>query len=255
MPKQGVHVHPDVKKQILERVRSGEPVPKLAEEHGVTRNAIYRWLSQDATAPVSALEIGKLKRENQALLEIIGRLTVELSAEKKRRLAASPMPFLKKRRITKKEFAKSLGIARSTLYYAPKLLKKDWDLKIRIENVLHEHPAYGHERLAIALSANKKRVRRVMKLFGLKPYRRRPKKPWKKRDHGAKDPYPNLLLAVCPDRQNAAWASDFTYIPWRGRWLVPGHGHGSLHQDRGGASYADGAYGGPHPRSLAGCGK
>ncbi len=29
-----------------------------------------------AYAPASSLEIGKLKRENQALLEIIGRLTV-----------------------------------------------------------------------------------------------------------------------------------------------------------------------------------
>jgi putative transposase len=129
------------------------------------------------------------------------------------------MPFLKKRRITKKEFAASLGIARSTLYYRSKLLKKDWDLKVQIENVLHDHPAYGHKRLAIALSANKKRVSRVMKLFGLKPYRRRPKKPWKKRDHGAKLPYPNLLLAVFPSKQDAAWVSDFTYIGWRKRWL------------------------------------
>ncbi|HEX7424814.1 MAG TPA: IS3 family transposase [Terriglobales bacterium] len=129
------------------------------------------------------------------------------------------MPFLKKRRITKKELARSLGIARSTLYYSSKLLKKDWDLKIRIENVLHDYPAYGHKRLAIALSANKKRVHRVMHLFGLKPYRRRPKKPWKKRDHGAKMPYPNLLLAVFPSRPDAAWVSDFTYIRFRSRWL------------------------------------
>ncbi len=84
MPKPGPRVHPDVKKQILERVRAGEPVPKLSEEHGISRTTIYHWLSADASAPTSALEMGKLKRENQALLEIIGRLTVELSAEKKK---------------------------------------------------------------------------------------------------------------------------------------------------------------------------
>lgn len=84
MPKPGPHIHPDIKKQIIERIRSGEPVPKLAEEHGVSKATIYHWLSKDATAPTSSLEIGKLKRENQALLEIIGRLTVELSAEKKK---------------------------------------------------------------------------------------------------------------------------------------------------------------------------
>jgi transposase InsO family protein len=129
------------------------------------------------------------------------------------------MPLLKKRKITKKEVARSLGIARSTLYYDSKLQKKDWDLKILIENILHQHPAYGHKRLAIALGANKKRIRRVMHLFGIKPYRRRPKKPWKKRDHGAKTPYPNLLMAVFPERQDKAWASDFTYLRYRERWL------------------------------------
>jgi putative transposase len=129
------------------------------------------------------------------------------------------MPELKRRKITKKEVAKSLGIARSTLYYDSKLQKKDWDLKIRIEEVLHIHPAYGHKRLSIALQVNKKRIRRVMRLFGIKPYRRRPKSPWKKRDHGAKTPYPNLLLAVFPEKQDVAWASDFTYLKYRTHWL------------------------------------
>jgi len=163
--------------------------------------------------------MGKLKRENQGLLEIIGRLTVELSAEKKRRLVSSLMPVLKRRKITKREVARSLGISRSTLHYDSKSQKKDWDLKIQIEAVLHVHPAYGHKRLAIGLGINRKRIRRVMRLFGIKPYRRRPKSPWKKRDHGAKTPYPNLLMATFPERQDAAWASDFTYLGYRGRWL------------------------------------
>ena len=84
MPKPGHHVHPDIKKQIIERIRAGEPVPKLAEEHGISKATLYTWLSKDATAPTSSLEMGKLRRENQGLLEIIGRLTVELSAEKKK---------------------------------------------------------------------------------------------------------------------------------------------------------------------------
>jgi len=129
------------------------------------------------------------------------------------------MPELQKRKVTKKEIACSLGIARSTLYYDSKLWKKDWDLKIRIEQVLHVHPAYGHKRLALALQINKKRIRRVMQVFGIKPYRRRPKKLYKKRDHGAKTPYPNLLMAVFPERQDVAWASDFTYLRYRERWL------------------------------------
>ncbi len=67
MPKPGQHVHPDGKKQILERIRSGEPVPKLAEEHGIARATIYSWLSLNATTPNSSLELRKLKLENTGL--------------------------------------------------------------------------------------------------------------------------------------------------------------------------------------------
>jgi His Kinase A (phospho-acceptor) domain len=64
---------------------------------------------------------GRVSARRKALLEIIGRLTVELSAKEKSRLCSSLMPRLKKRRITKKELAKSLGIVRSTLYNDSKL--------------------------------------------------------------------------------------------------------------------------------------
>ena len=176
MLKPGQHIHPDIKKQIIERIRSGEPVPKLAEEHGVSKATIYHWLSKDATAPTSSLEIGKLKRENQGLLEIIGRLTVELSAEKKRRWAIKLMPELKKRRITKKEVADPSASQEVPCTTIQNCRRKIGTLKFGIDQILHIHPAYGHKRLAIALQINKKRVRRVMQVFGIKPYRRRPKK-------------------------------------------------------------------------------
>lgn len=122
------------------------------------------------------------------------------------------------RGVTAKDLARSLGIARSTLYYTPRKPPKDWILKTHIEDVLHEHPAYGHKRLALALRVNKKRVRRVMRLFGLKPYRRRPKRPWKRHPTGV-SPYPNLLLTHWPSKPHAIWASDFTHIRFRTRWL------------------------------------
>jgi transposase InsO family protein len=122
---------------------------------------------------------------------------------------------------TKAELARSLGVSRASLYYEPVLPKKDWVLKIRIEQVLHEHPSYGHRRLAPALNVNKKRVRRVMALFGIKPYRRRGRKPTKARDLGqVPAAYQNWLLAIpFPERAGVAWVSDFTYIPFRGRFL------------------------------------
>jgi hypothetical protein len=70
----------------------------------------------------------------------------------------------------------AVGMSRASLYYQLKQPEKDWTLKQEIEAVLREHPAYGHKRLALALEKNRKPILRVMKIFGIKPYRRRCKK-------------------------------------------------------------------------------
>jgi len=120
---------------------------------------------------------------------------------------------------SKKELAKELGISRQSLYYKPKLPEKDLRLKAEIERVMAKHKAYGHKRLAIELKINKKRVLRVMKLFGLKPQRRR-KKPEKSEDLGqAPMAIPNLVQGIIIDAPNQVWASDFTYLPYYGRFV------------------------------------
>ncbi len=113
--------------------------------------------------------------------------------------------------------AKALGISRSSIYYRSKKLAKDWELKIAIEKVLSQHPSYGYRRVALCLRINKKRAQRVMRLFGMRAYRRRGRKP-KKRGL-ANIFYPNLLRTNCPDHPNHIWASDFTYIPFKGKFL------------------------------------
>jgi len=83
MPK--TTVNKEVREQILKRVKDdGIPISQLAEEHGITPRTIYQWISRSVTAPPSVLEIGKLKRENQALKEMLGELTMELSLAKKK---------------------------------------------------------------------------------------------------------------------------------------------------------------------------
>ncbi len=119
---------------------------------------------------------------------------------------------------TKTNLAKELGIARSSLYYRHKQSAKDWQSKIEIEQALHDWPSYGHKRLARYLKINKKRILRVMKIFGIKPYRRRGKKPWKKpRDEGLS--FPNRLLKMFPSGPNQIWASDFTYLKFKGKFI------------------------------------
>lgn len=113
--------------------------------------------------------------------------------------------------------AKMLGVSRSAMYYQSKKLAKDWELKIKIEEVLSQEPSYGYRRIAQHLGINKKRAQRVMKLFGVRPYRRRGRKP--RRKGSAKRFFPNLLKTNYPTHPHHIWASDFTYIPFKGKFL------------------------------------
>lgn len=117
-----------------------------------------------------------------------------------------------KANITKTELAKKLGVSRASLYYKHKRPAIDEEVKNQIEAVLAENPSYGHKRISIELKLNKKRILRVMKKFGIKPYRRR-KTPDKPDDRGKKPTkYQNLIKSFCPIRQDIVWVSDFTYI-------------------------------------------
>ena len=113
-----------------------------------------------------------------------------------------------------------IGIKRTHQYYRHKQPDKDWTTKQMIEEALREHPGYGHKRLALHLKINKKRVLRVMKLFGIKPYRRYVKKPFV---YKTKDSiFSNLLMFERPRGRGDIYASDFTYIKFQGRWLYVG---------------------------------
>jgi len=114
--------------------------------------------------------------------------------------------------ITKTALAKKLGVSRSSLYYRHKRPAIDEEVKHQIESVLVDNPSYGHKRIAIELKLNKKRILRVMKKYGIKPYRRR-KVPDKPKDKDKpKTKYENLIKEFCPIRQDVVWVSDFTYI-------------------------------------------
>lgn len=121
---------------------------------------------------------------------------------------------------TKTALAKSLGISRSCLYYKKKIPERDLALKAQIETVWETHPAYGHARLALELKRNKKPILRVMRAFDIHPPKRRTKKFVKPDDQRLPaSPYPNLIKELCPVAPGVVWASDFTYIPYQGRFL------------------------------------
>lgn len=92
-------------------------------------------------------------------------------------------------------------------------------MKDRILEVLSRNPAYGHRRIAIALGLGRRKVRRVMKLYGIKPYKRLAR--WRKRRDERRQPAPfaNLIKGICPIRPSVIWVSDFTYLCYQDRFL------------------------------------
>lgn len=97
--------------------------------------------------------------------------------------------------------------------------EKDEALRRKIETVMEANPGYGSPRVAIALGINKKRAELVMRKFNLKPARRC-KTPRKKQDEGQEPlKYPNILAVLSPAAPDVVWASDFTFISYRGEFI------------------------------------
>lgn len=75
----------DVKEQILKRIKEeGVTVALAAKDHGIHESTIYNWLGVGAQGVPSWTEFAKLKRENKALLELVGEITLKLSESQKK---------------------------------------------------------------------------------------------------------------------------------------------------------------------------
>lgn len=81
------------------------------------------------------------------------------------------------------------------------------------------NPSYGYRRVALALNEGKKRVRRVMRLFGIKPYKRKAR--WRKRrdERRPEAIFTNLIKGRFPIVSNLIWVSDFTYLKYQDQYL------------------------------------
>jgi len=122
--------------------------------------------------------------------------------------------------VNKSELARQLGVSRSMFYYSHKRPIIDEEIKRQIESVMTTHKAYGHKRIAMDLKLNKKRILRVMKKFGIKPYRRRSKKFIKKDDLGKPTTkFKNEIEIFCPIVPNIIWVTDFTYIKFQNKFI------------------------------------
>ena len=109
-----------------------------------------------------------------------------------------------------------LDISRSGLYYRPKgISKEDLAYMKLIDRQYLATPFYGTRKIAAYLKSqghlvNRKRVRRLMRLMGLKAIYRRPRMSKPAPGHKI---YPYLLGGMAVTRPNQVWAADITYIP------------------------------------------
>lgn len=127
-------------------------------------------------------------------------------------------------KVNKTKLAHELGVSRSSLYYKRRREATDLELKRQIEAVMVDHKDYGHKRIALHLKMGHNRIGRVMKKYGLKPYRRRTKRFVKKKDQGKPDAgIPNLVKPVLEKnllvKPNQVWCTDFTYIKFHGKFI------------------------------------
>lgn len=125
----------------------------------------------------------------------------------------------KREHIPKRFVAWVLRVSPTSLYvFSDKQSHKDEILKEQIIQTLANHASYGHRRIAEELDIGKNRARRVMKRYGIKPYKRKAR--WRKRrdDRREPAPYENLIRNQCPISPNHIWVSDFTYLRYQGKF-------------------------------------
>ena len=113
-----------------------------------------------------------------------------------------------------------MGINTKNIYNQSKKEGKDLLVKDQIENVFKTHPAYGHRRLALELKMNKKKIRRIMKKYHLKPPRLwYQKKYLTKPNFKYQNEFNNLIKEIKFPKENEIWASDLTYIKFKDMFI------------------------------------
>jgi putative transposase len=111
-----------------------------------------------------------------------------------------------------------LGIARSSYYHGLSPRTESLDnlaIMLEMDKLYFEFPYFGARRMLTHLSdtykdVNIKRIRRLMRLMGLKAIYPEPKTSIANKEHKK---YPYLLRNVVITHPNHVWSTDITYIP------------------------------------------
>ena len=114
--------------------------------------------------------------------------------------------------------AKALGVARSSVYYAPRPVSaEDLDMMRRLDKLHLDYPFAGARMLRDLLRRDgivvgRRHVSTLMKRMGIEAIYRRPNTSKPTPGHKI---YPYLLRGMKIERPNQVWATDISYIPMR----------------------------------------
>ena len=85
MAKQGFRIAIEIKNEIISKLKhEGLSVMDAAKQYGISDKTIYNWLGTKSKGSVSLIEHNKLQKENSQLKQLIGDITLKLSAQEKR---------------------------------------------------------------------------------------------------------------------------------------------------------------------------
>lgn len=74
----------EIKDRIINKIKNeGLSVLQASKEFGISTKAIYNWIGAKGRVEPGALELAKLRRENNALKQIIGQLMLNTEKGKK----------------------------------------------------------------------------------------------------------------------------------------------------------------------------
>jgi putative transposase len=217
-------------KVALEALKEDKTSAELAGEYQVHPGQIRQW-KQTAKEGLVGLFNGRKKKEDkdkdelvQELYQQIGQSKVELdwvknldfSPRQKVELVDRADPDLS---ISRQ--AELLGVARSSIYYQPRVDDYQLELMKLIDEQYTKTPYFGSRKMAVILNergyqAGRRRIQRLMRLMGLEAIY---PKPNLSKPHPEHKVYPYLLRNLKITSSNQVWGTDITYIRMHKGWL------------------------------------
>jgi putative transposase len=226
-------------KIVLEVLKGDKTINEIASEYNIIPKNIQNWKNIFLANAVVAMEpakavkeykdeIEKLKAKNDEYAKIVGKLTVEnnwmsgklksLDSKKRQDIVEFKLSDIS---ITRQ--SELLGVARSGLYYLPKINEEELAIKQQIQAIYNEIPIYGYlkvhkQLLEDGFIVSPNTVQKYRKDLGLKAVLA-VRAPYTTKGHKEHPIYSYKLKGLEITRANQVWSTDITYIRIKGGFV------------------------------------